>query len=163
MRRAWKTNPAFPTLGGKYVDSLSLLVVRVRHARVHGHDNQLARASEGIIMYRIAENVRVVQIFAIFADRSASSKIKTAKFAASAISIALCFRVRAGAAKIKTTKISSGTRRSDSAKFCTHENFPLYGNTALASVHVHVNQSKSASCRIMTLFHFLDGFFTVPR
>ena len=43
----------------------------------------------------------MVQIFEIFADRLASAKIKTAKFAASAISIALCFRMRAGAVKIK--------------------------------------------------------------
>jgi hypothetical protein len=32
-------------------------------------------------------------------------------------------------AKIKTTKISSKAVASNSAKNCTSENFPLYGNT----------------------------------
>ena len=43
----------------------------------------------------------MVQNFAVFADRSASAKIKTTKIAASAISIAH-LPVRAGATKIKT-------------------------------------------------------------
>ena len=68
----------------------------------------------------------MVQNFAVFADRSASAKIKTAKIAASTISIAPCLPVRTGAVKIKTAKISYGAIRGDSAKFCTRENFPLY-------------------------------------
>ena len=60
----------------------------------------------------------MVQNLVVFADRSAS-----AKTAASAISIAPRLPVRAGAAKI-----SSDALRGDSAKFCTCENFPLYGN-----------------------------------
>ena len=46
----------------------------------------------------------MVQNFAVFADRSASAKIKTAKIAASAISIAHRLPVRTGATKIKTAK-----------------------------------------------------------
>ena len=73
-------------------------------------------------MYRIAGNFHVVQNFVFFADRSASTKIKTAKIAASAVSIAPRLPVRTG-----TAKISSEALRGDSAKFCTRENFPLYG------------------------------------
>ena len=58
-------------------------------------------------MLRIAGYFRVVQNFALFADRPASAKIKTAKIAASAIFVAPRHPVRAGAAKIKTAKISS--------------------------------------------------------
>ena len=82
---------------------------------------------DGSGSYRIAGNFRVVQNFAVFTDRSASAKIKTAKIAASAISIAPCLSVHADAAKIKTAKISSGALRGDSVKFCTRKNFPLYG------------------------------------
>ena len=77
----------------------------------------------------------MVQNFTIFADRSASAKIKTVKIAASAISIAPCLPVT-GAAKIKTVKIFSGVLRGDSAKFCTHENVPLY-SIWFAMVFVH--------------------------
>ena len=44
----------------------------------------------------------------------------------------MCILMRAGAAKIKTTKISSDALglRGDSAKFCTRENFPLYASGA---------------------------------
>ena len=76
------------------------------------------------LLYCIVGNFRAVQNFTVFTDRSASAKIKTA---ASAISIAPRLPVRAGTAKIKTAKISSGALRGDSAKFCTRENFPLYG------------------------------------
>ena len=68
------------------------------------------------------------KIFAIFVDSSAFAKIKTAKIATSAISIAPHLPVYAGAVKITTTNISSAALRGDSAKFCTCENFPLYGN-----------------------------------
>ena len=61
--------------------------------------------------YRIARHFRMVQNFAIFADRSASTKIKIAKIAASAISIEPRLSVHVGAAKMKTTKISSGALR----------------------------------------------------
>ena len=40
---------------------------------------QLSGWPQGTIYYRIAGNFRWVQIFAIFADRPASAKIKTAK------------------------------------------------------------------------------------
>ena len=63
--------------------------------------------------------------FRSFCGRSASAKIKTVKIAASAISIAPRLPVCAGAAKIKTTKISLGALRGDSAKFCTRQNFLL--------------------------------------
>ena len=79
--------------------------------------------------YRIAENFRVVQNFAVFVDRSPPEKIKTAKIAASAI--APHFPVRAGAAKIQTAKISSGALRGNSTKFCTRANFPLYNILAM--------------------------------
>ena len=59
-----------------------------------------------LLGYRIAENLCVVQNFAVFADRSAFTKIKTTKIAASTICIASCILMRAGAAKIKTAKIS---------------------------------------------------------
>ena len=92
---------------------------------------------QGLHVYRIVEIFSVVQNFAIFADRSASAKIKTAKITASTISIAPCLPVCAGTAKIKTTNISSDALRGDSAKFCTCENFPLnfplYGIT-----HVYI-------------------------
>ena len=79
-----------------------------------------------VVSYPILGIFRVVQNFVIFADRSASVKIKIEKIAASAISIAPHLPVRAGTAKVKTTKISPGALRGDSAKFCTCKNFPLY-------------------------------------
>ena len=54
----------------------------------------------------------MVQNFAVFADRSASAKIKTAKIAASTISVAPRLPVFVGVAKIKTVKISSGALRA---------------------------------------------------
>ena len=55
-------------------------------------------------------NFRVMQNFAVFADRSAS-----------AISVVPRLPMRAGAAKTKTANISSGALRGDSAK--------VYGNS----------------------------------
>ena len=77
----------------------------------------------------------MVQNFAIFTNRYrlASAKIKTARSAASTISLAPRLPVRAGAAKIKTTKISSGTLRGDSVKFCSG------GHVLLQSVSRGVN------------------------
>ena len=54
--------------------------------------------------------------------------LKTAKIAARRYIYSASPPVRTGAAKIKTTKISSGALRGDSAKFYTRENFPLYGS-----------------------------------
>ena len=51
-----------------------------------------------IIAYCIAENFHVVQKFAVFTDRSASAKIKTAKINTSAISIAPHLSMPTGAA-----------------------------------------------------------------
>ena len=80
--------------------------------------------------YCIAVNFHVVQNFAVFADRSVSAKIKTAKIAASAICIAPHLPVCASAAKIKTAKISSGALGGNSIKFCTRKIFLLYGTSA---------------------------------
>ena len=83
--------------------------------------------------YRIAGNFRGVQIFAVFADRQGTAKIKTTKFLTHRVSRDVVYvRTRgvvrqAHPTKIKTTKISSGGSGGISAKMCTHENFPLYG------------------------------------
>ena len=69
--------------------------------------------SAATLFYCIAGNFRLVQNFAVFADRLASAKIKTAKIAASVISMAPRLPVRTGAAKIKTAKISSGALRGE--------------------------------------------------
>ena len=50
-------------------------------------------------LYCIAGNFCMVQKFMIFVDRTASAKIKTAKIATGAISIAPCLPVRADATK----------------------------------------------------------------
>ena len=76
----------------------------------------------------------MVQNFAVFADRLPSAKMKTAKIAASAISIAPCLPVCAGTAKIKTAKFSLGALKGDSAKFCIRKNFLLYGIRKVLSV-----------------------------
>ena len=55
----------------------------------------------------------------VFADKLA---INIAKIGTSAISIAPHLPVHTS-----TAKISSGALRGDSMKFCTCENFPLYG------------------------------------
>ena len=62
-------------------------------------------------------------------------RLKTAKIAASAISVAPRLPMRAGAAKIKTAKISSDALRGDSAKFCIREIFPLYASGATSWKH----------------------------
>ena len=94
----------------------------------------------------------MVQIFAIFADRSASAKIKTEKIAASAISIAPRFTMHAGTAKIKTVKIFSGALRGDSTKFCTRQIFPL-----------HVFHFTCPRCIILIILHLpgIGGAVTV--
>ena len=66
----------------------------------------------------------MVQNFAVFADRAAAAKIRTAKLWTVHIRIV---RMRSDRTKIKSTKISSKGLISNSANFCTSENFPLYG------------------------------------
>ena len=58
------------------------------------------------IYYRIAGNSRMVQIFAVFADRAAAAKIRTAKLWTVHVRIV---RMRSDRAKIKTTKIRDQT------------------------------------------------------
>ena len=84
----------------------------------------------------------MVQTFALFADRSAAAKIRTAKLWMVHVCIV---RMRSDRAKIKTTKISSKGLISNSAKICTSENFPLYGTShcvSLASVIKELNFLK---------------------
>ena len=94
--------------------------IPIRKAKIYMH----YYTNSGLV-YRIAGNFHVVQNFAVFTDRSSSAKIKTAKIAASAISIAPRLPVRTDAAKIKTAKIFSEALgpRGDSTKFCTLRKF----------------------------------------
>ena len=55
-------------------------------------------------------------------------------------------------AKIKTTKISSGRVNGGSAKFCTSENFPLYGIIAPPPVWAERNFRETVSCGVFNFF-----------
>ena len=53
---------------------------------------------------------------------------------------------RGNGTKIKTTKISSGAFRDDSAKFCTNKNFPLYGMRLQSLVIIRDGIKENKRC-----------------
>ena len=71
----------------------------------------------------------MMQTFAIFVDRSAMAKIRTANFSGSSYGLLVVWSRQSASAKLRTTKFSSEWLGGNSMKFCTSDNFPLYGST----------------------------------
>ena len=81
----------------------------------------------------IVGNFHMVQNFVVFADSSAAMKIRTTKN----VLVCISYSTESSAGtKFRTTKFSSEVLDGKSVKFCTRENFLLYGMHLIKNMHL---------------------------
>ena len=92
-----------------------------------------------ISRYHIAGNFRIVQNFAVFADRLAVTKIRTTKFSIFYLVLIMDYQwawsCQSTSAKLRTMRFSSEGLGGNSMKFCTSENFPAIWYNNLVCVY----------------------------
>ena len=126
----------------QYLESLCPLVAPSLCLGVtaQGYQDSKYHRSLGLGVYRIAGNFHIVQNFAVFADRSAAARNKNHKIFHLYLVLTMDYwwvwSHQSASAKLKTTKFSSEGLGGNSAKFCTSENFPLYGIYYLSMLYL---------------------------
>ena len=81
----------------------------------------------------IMGNFHMVQNFTVFADSSAAMKIRITKN----VLVCISYSTKSSTGtKFRTTKFSSEVMDAKSMKFCTRENFLLYGMHLIKNMHL---------------------------